>query len=182
MCSLRQYQRQKVMASDENNMATSPATSALLPLELLLKDVFASASKNSWKTIMPLHNKIQQIKQQIIKFHRCKKYADPTRIWELEEDSYLIRLENIYPTIYVTKCTLQHAIHLDISQIPLVPYVTSFMSDLDKETLRINNVFARFPEVSPFIFEVQIDVTATHISSRRAYISQQEISILTKFC
>ena len=107
------------MASDENKFNNSPIASALSPLEFLLLDVFASASKYQWKTMLPLHNKVQQIKQLIIKFHTCKKYVDSTRIWELEDDLYLIRLENVYPNLYVTKCTLKQAIHFDISQIPL---------------------------------------------------------------
>jgi len=163
------------MASDENKIEISPTLSEMSPLESLLKEVFASASKNNWATKLPPHDKIQQIKQLIIKFHTCKKYVDPTKIWELNADLYLIRLENIFPTIYITKCTLQQAIHLNITQIPLVPHITSSISDLNKETLRISNLFSRFPEASPFVVEAQIDVTATYISARRAYISQQKI-------
>ena len=136
------------MASDENKIEISPTLSEMSPLESLLKEVFASASKNNWATKLPPHDKIQQIKQLIIKFHTCKKYVDPTKIWELNADLYLIRLENIFPTIYITKCTLQQAIHLNITQIPLVPHITSSTSDLDKETLRISNLFSSFPEAS----------------------------------
>ena len=49
------------------------------------------------------------------------------------------------------------------------------MSDLDKEALRITNVFARFPDFAPFVFEVQIDITTTVVSATRAYIFQQKI-------
>jgi len=150
----------------------SPVTPTLSPLEFLL---FASASKTNWQPTLPPFNKIQQIKQLIIKFHKCNKYVDLTRIWKLDEDCYLIRLDNIFPTIYVTKCTLQQAIHLEISQIPLSPYFTSSPSDLDKETLRISTVFTKFPEVVSFVFEVQSGVTLNHISPRRAYISQLKI-------
>lgn len=163
------------MALDENNLAISPISSALSPLELLLKDVFASASKNHWKNALPSPNKIQHIKQLIIKLHTCKRYADPTRIWEIDDDCYLIRIDDNYPTVYVTKCTLQQAIHFETSQIPFFPHITSSMADLDKDTLRIASVFTRFPEVAPFIFEVQMDVTANTISSRRAHTFQKRI-------
>lgn len=163
------------MESAEINTVTSPVSSTLSPLQSLLKEVFASATKNNWDHILPPPNKIQQIKQLIIKFHACRKYIDPTRIWELDDDSFLIRIENVYPTTYFVRCTLKQAIHLDISQIPLIPYITSSMSDLDKEILRINNVFTKFADASPFIFEVQINVTRSNTSSSRAYISQKNI-------
>jgi len=163
------------MASDENEIEISPISSELSPLESLLKEVFASASKHNWTTKLPTHDKIQQIKQLIIKFQTCTKYANPTKIWEIDADLYLIRLENIFPTMYITKCTLQQAIHLNITQIPLVPHITSSISELDKDTLRISSLFSKFPEASPFVFEVQTDVNAPYISATRAYKTQQTI-------
>jgi len=55
------------------------------------------------------------------------------------------------------------------------PHITASMADLDKDTLRIASVFTRFPEVAPFIFEVQMDVTANTISSRRVHTFQKRI-------
>jgi len=120
------------------------------PISSLLHEVFANATASNWKYSLPPCDKIQQIKQLIIKFHTCKDYVQSNNLWELGEDLYVIRLDNLYPNIYITKSTLQQAIHLNISQIPLVPYLTSSLSELDKETLRIIAMFTQFPDVTPF--------------------------------
>jgi len=145
------------------------------PISFLLSEVFTNTTASNWKYSLPPCDKILQIKQLIIKFHTCKDYVQSNNLFEVGEDLYIIRLDNLYPNIYVTKGTLQHAVHLNISQIPLIPYVTSSLSEIDKETLRITAMFAQFPDVAPFIFELQINENIRHTTSHRAHNSQCKI-------
>jgi len=159
------------------NTQTSPVHMLMAsPISSLLQEAFANTNQPNWKYKLPPVDKVQQIKQLIITFHTCKTYVDSNSLWELGEDLYVIRLDNLYPNVYITKCTLQQAIHWNISQIPLLPYFASSLSDIDKETLRINTMFTLFPEVAPFIFELQIDDNIRHASSHRAYSSQRKMT------
>jgi len=82
------------------------------PISSLLQEVFTNTTASNWKYSLPPCDKIQQIKQLIIKFHMCKDHVQSNNLWELGEDLYIIRLDNLYPNIYITKGTLQHAVHL----------------------------------------------------------------------
>ena len=145
------------------------------PISSLLQEVFTNTTASNWKYSLPPCDKIQHIKQLIIKFHTCKDFVQSNNLWELGEDLYIIRLDNLYPNICITKRTLQHAVHLNISQIPLIPYVTSSLSELDKEALCITAMFTQFPDVAPFIFELQINENIRYTSSHRAHNSQCKI-------
>ena len=158
----------QIQTSPVDMLTTSPISS-------LLREVFTNTTVSNWKYSLPPCDKIQQIKQLIIKFHTCKDYVQSNNLFEVGEDLYIIRLDNLYPNIYITKGTLQHAVHLNISQIPLIPYVTSSLAELDKEALRITMMFAQFPDVAPFVFELQINENFRHINSHRAHNSQCKI-------
>ena len=90
-------------------------------------------------------------------------------------DTFLIKIGIAEPILCFVKCTLEQATHLMVSQIPLAPYIVADKTDLDTELLRIHGVFAKFPDASPFIFEMMIVSQSTNLSSIQAHVSLRKI-------
>jgi len=177
MSIFRNYKFLQIKMASSNNLSTE--TRDVLPtspISSLLSEVCTNTTHSNWIFKLPSCNKIQQIKQQGINFNTCAGLVHPNDVWELDEDQFLIRLDNQYPNVYVTKCTVQQAIHLNTSQIPFIPYSVFSLSDIENETLRINSMFSKFPDVTPFIFELQIDHTGTNTSSKRVSDSNKRIT------
>ena len=142
----------------------------------LLQDVFPKTNPKIPKQSLPLPYATQLIMDFMGKFHTYNQFVDHENIWEIDEDTFLIRLGE--PHLHAVKCTLQQAILLNAKQIPFVPVTTHSLADQNKETLRIDQILAKFPDISPCIFQIQLNVSHWDSSSIPAVPSQKRILAL----
>ena len=123
------------------------------------------------------HHITQSILDYIIKFHTYSQFVDHTKIWEIDEDTYLIRFEE--PHLYLTICTLHQAIILTSKQIPSSTILTSNTADQNKKIFRIGQILAKYADVAPCIFQVQVDPAYRGSASTLALQLQGQI---LRFC
>ena len=142
------------------NLSKLPGIST--PATSLLQEVFEGVSPKPQEQSLPLLHATQLIMDFIIKF-----LVDHDNIWETDEDTYLIRLGESH--LYAVKCTLQQAILLNAKQIPFMAIATNNLADQNKEILRVNQILAKFPDVSLCIFQMQLSVLGFKFNFGSAY-------------
>jgi len=153
------------------NLPKLPAIAT--PVTSLLQEVFQKTTPKIQEQILPLPYATQLIMDFIIKFHTYNQFVDHENIWEIDDDTFLIRLGE--PHLYVVKCMLQEAILLNAKQIPFMTVTTHSLADQNKETLRIGQILAKFPDILPCIFQMQLNVSHWESSSIPAASSQKRI-------
>jgi len=119
------------------------------------------------------HHITQLILDYIIKFHTYSQFLDHTKIWQIDEDTYIIRLDD--PHLYLTKCTLNQAVLLTNKQIPSSTIITNNIADQNKEIFRTGQILAKYPDVSPCIFQVQLKSSYRGSASTLAVHLQEQI-------
>ena len=129
-------------------------SSPVLPSLTLLDDIFDKITCESPRQEQFSTSVTEQLQQIIIQFHEADIILDFRIIWELEPDTFLIKLATEPIASYFVKCTLAQAKTLQPHQIPFIPFIVDDNSFLDLEILRINNFFAKFPDASPIFLEV----------------------------
>jgi len=126
----------------------------VLPSLSMLDEIFDKITCESPDSEQLSKSVTEQLQQIIIQFYEDDIILNPRVIWELEPDTFLIKLATEPMASYFVKCTLPQAKTLQPHQIPLITFIVDDNSFLDLEILRINNFFAKFPDASPIFLEI----------------------------
>jgi len=153
------------------NLPTLPVVSPIATP--LLQDVAQNSTPKVQESSLDIQHTIQLILDYIIKFHTYNQFVDHTNIWEIDEDTYLIRLGE--PHLYLAKFTLHQALMVSSKQILSTTILANQVADQNKELFRLGQILAKYPDLSPCIFQVRLTESYRGSSSIAAVHSQIQI-------
>jgi len=90
----------------------------------------------------------------IIKTESHIQYIDHSKFWEVDGDTFVIKYDD--SNTFIAKCTLHQAIVLTPIQIPILLVVVASIKDQAKLLLRVAAFVAKFDDLPPCIFQLQI--------------------------
>ena len=101
-----------------------------------------------------LRQQVPFIQNTIIKFATNRTLVNSFKFWEIDGDTYII--EHDYVNTFIAKVTLYQAMFLAPTQIPVVLVRVPSSDEQLKLLFRISTLVAKFEDLSPCIFHVQI--------------------------
>ena len=101
-----------------------------------------------------LRQHVPFIQDTIIKFVTNRSLVNSSKFWEIDGDTYV--LEHDYINAFIAKCTLHRAIVLTSIQIPVLIIVVALIKDHAKSLLCVAAFVAKFEDLLPCIFQLQI--------------------------
>ena len=101
-----------------------------------------------------IHQQIPLIQDAVIKFSTNHSLINDHKFWEIDSDTYVV--ENDYINTFLVKCTLHQAIFLNRFQFPAITILTPSSDEQFKLLFRISTFLAKYEDLSPLIFHLQI--------------------------
>jgi len=96
----------------------------------------------------------QTILDEIIAFHPYVQSTNSVNFWEIDKNTFDIKIDD--PNFYIAKCTLQQAILLNATQIPVLTILVQSEQDRQQMLLRVSTLLAKFHDLLPCIFQIKI--------------------------
>jgi len=120
-----------------------------------------TSSSSSEQKGQPMHSMWRWLRQHvpfiqdtIIKFVTNRPLVNSSKFWEIDGDTYVI--EHDYINTFIAKFTLYQAMFLSPTQIPVILVRVPSSDEQLKLLFRIATLVAKFEDLSPCIFHVQI--------------------------
>jgi len=101
-----------------------------------------------------LRQQVPFIQNTIIKFATNRTLVNSFKFWEIDGDTYVI--EHDYVNTFIAKVTLYQAMFLVPTQIPVILVRVPSSDEQLKLLFRISTLVAKFEDLSPCIFHVQM--------------------------
>ena len=101
-----------------------------------------------------LRQQIPFIQDAIIKFATDRNLVNSYKFWEIDSDTYVV--EHDYTNTFIAKVTLYQAMFLTQIQIPAIIILVPSSDEQFKLLFRISTLLAKYEDLSPCIFHLQI--------------------------
>jgi len=101
-----------------------------------------------------LRQEIPFIQDTIIKFATDRTLVNSYKFWEIDSDTYVV--EHDYINTFIVKVTLYQAMFLAQIQIPAIIILVPSSDEQFKLLFRISTLLAKYDDLSPCIFHLQI--------------------------
>jgi len=101
-----------------------------------------------------LRQQIPFIQDAIIKFASDRNLVNSYKFWEVDSDTYVV--EHDYTNTFIAKVTLYQAMFLTQIQIPAIIILVPSSDEQFKLLFRISTLLAKYEDLSPCIFHLQI--------------------------
>jgi len=131
----------------------------------------------------PMHSMWRWLKQHvpfiqdtIIKFVTNRQRVNSSKFWEIDGDTYVI--EHDYINTFIAKCTFYQAMFLSPTQIPVILVRVPSSDEQLKLLFRITTLVAKFEDLSPCIFHVQIHPETAPAPPSCSMYAQKELVTL----
>jgi len=101
-----------------------------------------------------LRQQIPFIQDTIIKFATDRNLVNSYKFWEIDSDTYVV--EHDYTNTFIAKITLYQAMFLTQIQIPAIIILVPSSDQQFKLLFRISTLLAKYDDLSPCLFHLQI--------------------------
>jgi len=101
-----------------------------------------------------LRQQIPFIQDTIIKFATDRNFVNSYKFWEIDSDTYVV--EHDYINTFIAKITLYQAMFLTQIQIPAIIILVPSSDEQFKLLFRISTLLAKYDDLSPCLFHLQI--------------------------
>jgi len=101
-----------------------------------------------------LRKQIPFIQDTIIKFATDRNLVNAYKFWEIDSDTYVV--EHDYINTFIVKITLYQAMFLSQIQIPAIIILVPSSDEQFKLLFRISTRLAKYDDLSPCVFHLQI--------------------------
>jgi len=128
---------------------------------------------NLWKW---LHQQIPLIQDAVIKFSTNYSLINAHKFWEIDSDTYVV--EHDYINTFIVKITLHQAIFLNHFQIPAITILVPSSDEQFRLLFKISTFMAKYEDLSPCIFHLQIQPETAPKSSHSALHTHKQIMSL----
>ena len=101
-----------------------------------------------------LRKQIPFIQDAVIKLSTDRSLVNAYKFWEIDSDTYVV--EHDYINTFIAKITLYQAMFLSQIQIPAIIILVPSSDEQFKLLFRISTLLAKYDDLSPCVFHLQI--------------------------
>jgi len=124
-----------------------------------------------------LQNQIPAIQDAVIKFSTNHSLINAYKFWEVDTDTYIV--EHDYINTFIVKITFYQAMFLSNFQIPAIIILVPSSDEQFKLLFKISTFLAKYDDLSPCVFHLQIQPeTAPKPSHRALHTHKQIVSLV----
>ena len=138
-----------VSRKEENKENVPPTEQSATPEQPIQSNDNRTPTLWGW-----IHQQIPLIQDAVIKFSTNYSLINSHKFWEIDSDTYVV--ENDYINTFMVKLTLHQAIFLNRFQIPAITILVPSSDEQFKLLFKISTFLAKYEDLSPCIFHLQI--------------------------
>ena len=124
-----------------------------------------------------LRKQIPAIQDAVIKFSVNPSLINAYKFWDIDSDTYMV--EHDYSNTFIAKMTLYQAMFLNQIQIPAIIILVPSSDEQFKLLFRISTFLAKYDDLSPYVFHLQIQPeNAPKPPDRALHVHRQIVTLI----